>query len=71
VIDTSSGKIAHTYDIPAALGETLVAPDGTRAFVSCPQAGTIEILNLQTWQLEEPLKLTRGVDGLAFAATAH
>jgi len=71
VIDTSSGRIAHTYDIPAALGETLVAPDGTHAFVSCPQAGTIEILNLQTWQLEEPIKLTRGVDGLAFAAPAH
>lgn len=69
-IDTSSGKIAHTYDIPAALGETLVAPDSTHAYVSCPQAGTIEILNLKTWELEEPIKLTKGVDGLAFATTA-
>ncbi len=74
VLDTSSGKVAHSYDIPAAQGESIVAPDGSRAYVSCPQAGTIEILNLKTWELEKPIQLTRGVDGLAFAssdATAH
>jgi DNA-binding beta-propeller fold protein YncE len=69
VIDTSSGQVAHTYNIPAALGETIVAPDGARAYVSCPQAGTVEVLNLKTWQLEKPLELTKGVDGLAFAST--
>ncbi|HTZ48514.1 MAG TPA: hypothetical protein VMH20_13030 [Verrucomicrobiae bacterium] len=68
-IDTTSGKVAHSHDIPAASGEVLVAPDGTLAYVSCPQAGTIEILNLKTWQLEPPIRLTKGVDGLAFAAT--
>ncbi len=67
VLDTSSGKVVHSYDIPAASGEVLVAPDGTRAFVSCPQAGTIEVLNLKTWQMESPIQLTKGVDGLAFA----
>lgn len=68
VIDTASGKVAHSYDIPASSGEVLVAPDGTLAYVSCPQAGTIEILNLKTWQLEPPIRLTKGVDGLAFAS---
>jgi YVTN family beta-propeller protein len=67
VIDTSSGKVAHSYDIPAASGEVLVAPDGNLAYISCPQAGTIEILNLKTWQHEPPIHLTKGVDGLAFA----
>ena len=67
VIDTASGKVAHVYDIPAASGEVLVAPDGNLAYVSCPQAGTIEILNLKSWQLEPPIHLTKGVDGLAFA----
>ncbi|HKN23705.1 MAG TPA: hypothetical protein VJX72_02575 [Candidatus Acidoferrum sp.] len=74
VLDTSSGKVAHSYDIPAAQGESIVAPDGSHAYVSCPQAGTIEILNLKTWELEKPIQLTRGVDGLAFAsgdAAAH
>lgn len=74
VLETSSGKLAHSYDIPAALGESIVAPDGSHAYVSCPQAGTIEILNLKTWELEKPIQLTRGVDGLAFAssdAAAH
>jgi YVTN family beta-propeller protein len=67
VLDTSSGKVQHTYDIPAASGEAIVAPDGSLAYVSCPQAGTIEVLNLKTWQLEKPIQLTKGVDGLAFA----
>jgi YVTN family beta-propeller protein len=70
VVDTASGKLAHSYDIPAALGEALVAPDGTHAYISCPQAGTVEILNLKSWQLEKPIELTKGVDGLAWAAGA-
>jgi YVTN family beta-propeller protein len=69
VLDTSSGKVVHSYDIPAASGETIVSPDGSRAYISCPQAGTVEILNLKTWQLEKSIQLTKGVDGLAFAST--
>lgn len=69
VLDTSSGRVEHSYDIPAATGEAIVAPDGARAYVSCPQAGTVEILNLKTWELEKSIRLTKGVDGLAFAST--
>lgn len=71
VLDVSTGKVTHSYEIPPALGEALVAPDGSRAYVSCPQAGTIEILNLQTWQLEKPIELTKGVDGLAFVTASR
>jgi YVTN family beta-propeller protein len=67
VLDTKSGKVAHSFDIPAASGEAIVAPDGARAYVSCPQVGTIEVLDLKTWQLEKPIQLTKGADGLAFA----
>jgi YVTN family beta-propeller protein len=69
VLDVASGKVAHSYDIPAALGEAIVAPDGLRAYISCPVAGEIEVLDLKTWQLDKPIRLTKGVDGLAFAAT--
>jgi hypothetical protein len=58
--------VAHSYDIPGSLGETLVTPDGSFAYVSCPQAGMVEVLNLKTWQLEDPIQLSKGVDGLAF-----
>ena len=71
VVDTASGKIAHSFEIPPATGEVLVTPDGSRAYVSCPQAGTVEILNLQSWKLEEPLKLTPWVDGLGFLASIN
>ncbi len=71
VVDTSTGKVEHSYDIPAASGEAIVAPDGARAYVSCPQAGTIEVLDLKSWQLEKPIQLTKGVDGLAFAKSGE
>lgn len=70
VLDTTSGAVAHSYDIPGALGETLVTPDGSRAYISCPQAGTVEVLNLKTWELEKPIEIPKGGDGLAFAAEA-
>jgi YVTN family beta-propeller protein len=71
VVDTSTGKVEHSYDIPAASGEAIVAPDGARAYVSCPQAGTIEVLDLKSWRLEKPIQLTKGVDGLAFAKSGE
>jgi len=69
VIDLASSKVEHSFDIPPAVGEVLVAPGGQTAFVSCPQAGTIEILDLAASKLLEPIKLSKGVDGLAWAPT--
>jgi len=66
VVNLSTGTLEKTYVIPAALGEVTVAPDGSRAYVSCPQAGTIEVLNLRDGRLEESLHLTKGVDGLVW-----
>ncbi len=71
VVDTASDKLVHSFDIPKATGEVLVTPDGSRAYVSCPQAATVEILNLQSWKLEEPLKFTPWVDGLDFLASTN
>ena len=35
-------------------GEFALTADGTHAYLSCPQGGTIEVLNLKDWKLEEP-----------------
>jgi len=67
VIDLTSAKLEESFDIPAALGELLLTPDGKVAFVSCPQAGTIEVLDVPARKLLQPIKLTQGVDGLAWA----
>ncbi len=66
VVDLSTGALEKTYDIPAATGEVTLAPDGSHAYVSCPQGGTIEVLNLRDGKLEEPLHLSKGVDGLTW-----
>jgi YVTN family beta-propeller protein len=67
VIDLPSAKLEESFDIPAASGELLLSPDGKFAFVSCPQAGTIEVLDVPGHKLLQPIKLTPGVDGLAWA----
>jgi YVTN family beta-propeller protein len=67
VIDLAGAKVEESFDIPAALGELLITPDGKFAFVSCPQAGTIEVLDILGHKLLQPIKLTQGVDGLAWA----
>jgi DNA-binding beta-propeller fold protein YncE len=67
VIDLSSAKVEESFDIPPALGELLLTPDGKFAFVSCPAAGTIEVLDISAHKLLQPIKLTPGVDGLAWA----
>ena len=36
-------------------------------FVSCPAAGTIEVLDVPGHKLLQSIKLTPGVDGLAWA----
>jgi len=69
VVNLSTGVLEKTYDIPAALGEVTLTPDGSHAYVSCPQAGTVEVLNLRDGKLEEPLHLTKGVDGLTWLPT--
>lgn len=68
VIDLATSKIEQTFDIPAASGELLVTPDGKFAFVSCPQTGVIEVFDIHDNKLLEPIQLTKGVDGLAWAS---
>ena len=67
VIDLETSKLEHSFPIPAASGELLITPDGKFAFVSCPQSGVIEVFDIPGNKLLEPIKLTRGVDGLAWA----
>lgn len=64
VIDLSSEKVSASYPIPEAIGEVAVDAAGSYAFISCPAKGTIEVLNLRSATLEDPIVMTPGVDGL-------
>jgi YVTN family beta-propeller protein len=75
VVDLASGAVAKTFDTPdvpvlPTAGEFALAPDGIRAYVTCPQGGTIEVLNLKDSKMEEPIRLTKGVDGMAWVPSA-
>jgi DNA-binding beta-propeller fold protein YncE len=69
VIDLQTRKLAKTFDAPTALGKVLVRPDGGVAYVSFLTAGKIEVLDLHSWRMQPSIDLTKGVDGMAWAAT--
>lgn len=64
VIDLSSEKVVASYSIPEATGEIAIDAAGQHAYVSCPENGTIEILDIHAGKLEPPIILTKGTDGL-------
>jgi YVTN family beta-propeller protein len=69
VIDLSSEKVVGTYSIPEAIGEIAIDDSSEHAYVSCPQKGTIEVLDIRSGKLEAPAMLTPGVDGIAWIPT--
>jgi YVTN family beta-propeller protein len=70
-VNLSTGKLEHTYEIPHAIGAMVITPDDSRAYVTCPQSGTIEVLNLRDNILEQPIALTKGVDGITWLPAAN
>ncbi len=69
VIDLTSRKVAHTLKISDGASEILIRPGGDVAYISGTGAGRIDVLNLHSWELEKPIELTPGVDGLAWVAS--
>jgi YVTN family beta-propeller protein len=74
VVDLASGALSKTFDTPDVPFYPPQENSHWRrtayAYVSCPQGGTIEILNLKDWKLKEPIRLTKGVDGMAWVPAA-
>ena len=66
VFNLSTNALEGAYTISGTSGEVAISPDGSHAYVSCREGGTIEVLNLQSLHLEKPIRLSKGVDGLAF-----
>jgi len=66
VIDLSSDKVVASFDIPPAVGAIAIDATGSHAYVSCPQKGTVEVLDIAARKLEAPIVLTPGADGLAW-----
>jgi hypothetical protein len=75
IVDLAGGAVAKTFDTPdvpvlPTPGEFALAPDGLHTYVTCPQGGTIEVLNFKDSKMEEPIRLTKGVDGMAWVPSA-
>jgi YVTN family beta-propeller protein len=68
VVDLKTLKVARTLEIPTRSSEILIAPGGETAYISGTGAGKIAVLNLRSWEMQPPIELTPGVDGLAWIA---
>ena len=68
VLDLKSMKVARRLKISDGSSEVLIRPGGDIAYLSGTGSGKIDVLDLHTWELEEPIELTPGVDGMAWVA---
>jgi YVTN family beta-propeller protein len=68
VIDLQLLKAVRTLKISQGASEILIRPGGDVAYISGTGAGRIDVLNLHSSELEKPIELTPGVDGLAWVA---
>lgn len=66
VIDLQSLKVTRTFKISDGASEILIRPGGETAYLSGTGAGKIDVLDLHTWELQKPIVLTPGVDGLSW-----
>jgi YVTN family beta-propeller protein len=64
VIDLQTLKVAHSLKISNGASEILIRPGGEVAYLSGTGAGKIDVLDLHTWELQKPIELTPGVDGM-------
>jgi len=61
--------VVRSLEVPKGSSEILVRPDGEIAYVSGTGTGRIAVINLHSWEMEESIELTPGVDGLAWASS--
>jgi DNA-binding beta-propeller fold protein YncE len=65
VLEMATWKVVHTYPLPAA-GTGGFLLHGGLIYLSVPAAGVIEVLDPETWTMQPEIRLTPGVDGLAW-----
>jgi DNA-binding beta-propeller fold protein YncE len=71
IVDLQSLKIVRSMEVPKRSSEILIRPGGDIAYISGTGAGKIAILDLHSWEMQPPIELTPGVDGLAWVPTTQ
>jgi len=66
VVDLQTRKVVRSLEVPKRSSEILVRPGGEMAYISGTGAGKIAVLDLRSWEMQQAIDLTPGVDGLAW-----
>jgi YVTN family beta-propeller protein len=68
-VDLQTQKVTRMLKVSNRASEILIRPSGEVAYISGTVAGKIEVLDLRTWEMQKPIELTPGVDGLGWLAS--
>jgi DNA-binding beta-propeller fold protein YncE len=68
-VDLQSLRVVRTLKVSNKASEILIRPGAEIAYISGTVAGKIEVLDLRTWEMQKPIELTPGVDGLGWLAS--
>jgi YVTN family beta-propeller protein len=68
-VDLQSLKVVRTLKVSNRASEILIRPGGEIAYISGTVAGKIEVLDLHKCEMQKPIELTPGVDGLGWLAS--
>jgi YVTN family beta-propeller protein len=71
VVDLQTLKVVRSLEVPTRSSEILIPPGGEMAYISGTGAGKIAVLDLRAWEMQQPINLTPGVDGLAWIPATH
>jgi hypothetical protein len=69
VMDLKTMSVVHEFPLDGQPFGFLIHDH--RAYMSCLIQGKIEILNMRTWTIENPIVMSYGVDGMAWVDTAR
>jgi DNA-binding beta-propeller fold protein YncE len=67
VVDLESIQLARTFDVPKALQEVLVRPDGRFAYLSCDASKQVAVIDLSESKVDRLIDAGPLADGLAWA----
>jgi YVTN family beta-propeller protein len=68
IVDLYAMKVTQTIHVPASPQEILVRPDNRVAYVSCDESRQVAVIDLSTGEMQKPIDVGTGADGLAWAS---
>jgi YVTN family beta-propeller protein len=68
VFDAHTGEVIKTVTTAAGASGIVFSSDGSRLFVSCSDAGKVQVIDTSTWTVVGEIQTGAEPDGIAYVA---